>query len=114
MFVAAVSKDAADGKIGLYPCIEKRTYQKNSKNHNKDDHYWVDVPVDCKFYSKILCENIFTDVIKKIGNGKVIIIQHDNPKTHKGLEVDAVFKDHKDFVNHYQPPQSPDLNPLDQ
>jgi len=113
MFLAAVSKGAHDGKIGLYPCVEQCTYQRNSKHHKKGEQYLKDVEVTSKFYAKLISEKVFPDIVKKLGDGKVIV-QHDNPKPHKGEEVDCAFRKYSNFVNQYQPAQSPDLNPLDQ
>jgi len=67
MFLAAVArprydfgkKQYFDGKIGIWPIVERTIAQRNSKNRSKGDPVTKNISMTRDVYTKMLRENVF-------------------------------------------------------
>ena len=114
MFVAVIAGSVKDGKVGIWPVGRLQTYKNNSKYHNRGDTYWQNLSCNGQFFCELL-DNEILPTCERFGIRK---IQMDNAKPHVvGTEINSVaeiFKKHPTVKLIYQPPQSPDTNPLDE
>ena len=114
MFVAVISSAAPDAKVGLWPVAERRAYQRNSRYHRRGDFYWKDVSHDGPFFCRLLDEEILP-ACEQLG---ITTLQYDNATPHvvenNEASIAAVLARHLTITVVRQPPQSPDVNPLDQ
>ena len=42
MFISVVSRDAPQGKVGIWPVAQENQYQRHSKYHSRGDFFWKD------------------------------------------------------------------------
>ena len=46
MFIAVMSRDTRQGKVGIWPVAEQRQYQRNSRYHQRGDLFWRTLSCD--------------------------------------------------------------------
>lgn len=108
-----------DGKLGLWPFIEKVAAKKNSKNRPKGTMETKSVNVDRKMYKKMLLDKVLPSIFSKwpAKNPWKIKAQHDNAPAHVPDNDENVIaagnrgRTTVELVS--QPPNSPDFNVLD-
>lgn len=114
MFIAVVSRDAPQGKVGLWPVAEQRQYQRNSRYHRRGDTFWHDLSCDGPYF----CHLLDTEILPACERSGIRILQMDNATPHITDNVHAsiteVMAHHPTVRLLMQPPQSPDVSPLDQ
>lgn len=114
MFIAVVCRDGPTGKVGLWPVAEQRQYIRNSRYHRRGDPYWKDLSCDGTYF----CRLLDNEILPACEQNGVNILQMDNAKPHIIDNVDAsineVMARHPTVRLLLQPPQSPDVQPLDQ
>ena len=114
-----------DGKIGIWPFVEKKPAQRRSVNRPAGTLITKPVNVNGDVYKKMLLEKVLPAIYEKwprgAGNDEEgrpeIIIQEDNAKPHKASIRDAIKEaaasNGWNISVTTQPPNSPDLNVLD-
>ena len=111
-----------DGKIGLFPCAEKKPTQRRSKAGPKGTMVEVNRNVDSEFYEELFTKKggVF-DMIEKICpwlRGKYYFLQQDGARPHtkegliRQLEMQVGTGEDNDFFCKFyaQPANSPDVN----
>ena len=111
-----------DGKIGLFPCTEKKPTQRRSKAGPKGTMVEVNRNVDSEFYEELFTkEGGVFDMIEKICpwlRGKYYFLQQDGARPHtkegliRQLEMQVGTGEVDDFFCRFitQPPNFPDVN----
>ncbi|CAI9727468.1 Hypothetical predicted protein [Octopus vulgaris] len=114
MLNAVISRDAPGGKVGFWPVAEQRQYVRNSRYHQRGDPYWRNLSCDGAFF----CRTLDVDILPACEEHGIRILQMDNARPHIVNNLDAsiaeVMARHPTVQLLLQPPQSPDLNPLDE
>ena len=109
-----------DGKLGIWPFVEKVQAVRNSRNRVRGTWETKNVNVKRENFREMLVEKLLPSIIAKwpeADRARTIEIQQDNAKPHcfsddEGFH-DAVAAAGWDMRLVRQPPNSPDLNVLD-
>nr|CCA28033.1 transposon protein putative [Albugo laibachii Nc14] len=110
-----------DGKVGLWPFVEKYVAKRNSKNRQKGTILTVNREVvNRDVYPQLLIDCVIPAIKMKWparDRHNTIYIQQDNAKPHVFPDDEAVVSagqsDGRDIRLRFQPPNSPDCNVLD-
>ena len=129
MFMAAVARpryDPAkkayfDGKIGIWPFVQRDLAKNHSKNRPKGTMVTKPVEnINHAQFQKMLVENVLPAVRQKMPRGcrrHPIFVQQDNARPHGSAPDSALQaelgRDGWQVRIRFQPPNSPDLNVLD-
>ena len=122
MFLGAVTTPRDDknfdGKIGLWHVGEEKVAQRNSKFHEKDDVYIVNVNMDGDIFIAMMKERVIPAIIEKCSWATKVIVQLDSAGGHRigeSMEVlNKIGKKAKPRIEfRTQPTRSPDINVLD-
>ncbi|ETM55386.1 hypothetical protein L914_01381 [Phytophthora nicotianae] len=127
MFLAVVArprydfhrKQHFDGKIGIWPIVEKIEALRSSINRPKGSMITKNESMTITLYRKFLVEKVFPSIRAKMPARRwsTVVVQQDNAGPHV-LENDAELEiegkvDGWSIKMRCQPPRSPDLNVLD-
>lgn len=114
MFICVVSLNHPSGKVGIWRVAETRVYARNSKNHRKGDPYIHNQSCDGAFFCDILDKQILPRC-EELG---ITTLHLDNARPHiieqQTISISKVMERHSSVTLMYQPPYSPDTNPLDE
>ena len=134
MFLSAVTRPRFDdegncifdGKIGIWPFIQKVQAKRNSKNRCKGTWVTEPVKVNKKLYTQFMCKKVALAIKRKFKkyapNVRKVGVQHDNAKAHFRGNIDdlpliwlhhCISDPDLELELSEQPPNSPDLNILD-
>lgn len=122
MFLGAVTAPRDDknfdGKIGVWHVGQEKVAQRNSKFHEKDEVYWVNINMDGDVFIAMMKEKVIPAIIEKCSWAKKIIVQLDSAGGHRIAESMEVLtkigrKSKPRIEFQTQPTRSPDTNVLD-
>ena len=129
MFMAAVARPQYDshrkcyfdGRVGIWPFVERTPAQRNSKNRPKGTLETKPiVSVNKEVVKQMIIDNIMPSIREKMPisrRGNPVYIQQDNAKPHTcgtdELLTEEGSRDGWNIVITNQPPNSPDFNVLD-
>ncbi|ETW03763.1 hypothetical protein H310_05130 [Aphanomyces invadans] len=125
MFLAAVGRPRYDtergtyfdGKIGMWPIVEYRPAQRNSRHRPAGTIVATLVNIDATVYRNYVVAQVIPTIKAKFPtSNKRIVLQHDNETPHGGVTNEDLVSSSTDawtFVVRSQLPNSPDLNVLD-
>ena len=114
MYMCAVTNpcpEFPDGKIGMFPCVKRVQTQRGSNIRAAGIWHNVDVPVTGKFHAALLKDKLFPILEEKWTEGN-IFIQTDNARPQVGKAAKDAHTGRFKMVR--QPPNSPDLQVLDE
>lgn len=124
MFLCAVARPRTDshgrrfdGKIGMWPIVEKTPAARSSKNRAAGTMVSKPVNVNANVYEKLMISKVLPAIKKKLGSN--ILVQQDGatPHTAEGvvqrIEDAARCKYGMQLIVETQPAQSPDVNLCD-
>ncbi|KAF0705499.1 hypothetical protein AaE_014485 [Aphanomyces astaci] len=125
MFLAAVArprydfhkKSMFDGKLGVWPFIEKVPAKRGSKNRPKGTIVTVPQTVTADVYRDMILKNVVPAIKSKFPLGdqsKIIYLQQDNASPHNCVTSQLLLQYGVEGIEAAnQPANSPDLNILD-
>lgn len=127
MFICAVARPRYDhhrrklfdGKIGIWPFVEKQKALRNSVNRPAGTMETKSVNVDKNIYREYLVTKIIPAIKKKFPfqRNKPVLIQQDNARPHVSPTdpelLQSIAASGKNIQLVCQPPNSPDFNVLD-
>jgi hypothetical protein len=124
MFLPAVARPTVvdgvefDGKIGIWPFVQRVAAQRSSRNRAAGTEETKSVSVTRSRYTKMLLDNVFPAIFEKFPvKTKNIIVQHDNATPHgitSNVEIiAAMVRGDRNIWFGSQPANSLDLNILD-
>ncbi|KAF0685352.1 Aste57867_22736 [Aphanomyces stellatus] len=125
MFLAAVArprydhhlKCTFDGKLGIWPFVQRIPAARNSKNRPRGTLITTPVNVDAKVYADCVFNNVvpaIKDMFPRACLQRGVLIQQDNASPHRVVSSAMLGANGVDSIGvANQPPKSPDCNVLD-